>query len=378
MGKRYTPLAQHITSLVHASSYYPNLTFTQHSNSSTLRSSSFCAARMATVTGIGMSSSDVSNGQTCILSTCTPLTKSESLGALSQRPELTIHRHHANVVSPRAAERAIEITSSLIDLARCDFSYDDWPERFETAAKTVHKPTICFDEWNIWDDKRAPGDKGAEELYDVSDMLAVAAWLNVFVRQAKRIGMATVAQSVNVISPLMTTPRGVVRQTTYWPLLLFSRFMRGKSLATHVCASVFNGPTFPGWLESTSELPLLDVSAALSDDGYVNLAVVNVAEEKPMSTTLSIPANVESVSVFTVGGKVNGIRDNNTEGSEKVYIRESKWNRQGPFTFEQHSFTLLRWKAAGMPVANGHSSNGTNGAEDLPNGIRGNSYANGD
>jgi alpha-N-arabinofuranosidase len=27
----------------------------------------------------------------------------------------------------------------------------------------VRKQKICFDEWNVWDSKRAPGRKGAEE-----------------------------------------------------------------------------------------------------------------------------------------------------------------------------------------------------------------------
>ena len=207
-------------------------------------------------------------------------------------------------------------------------------------------------------------------------MLAVAAWLNVFVRQAKYIGMATVAQSVNVILPLMTTPRGIIRQTTYWPLL-FSRYMRGKTLATHVCASDYNGPTFPEWLASTSETPLLDFSAALSDYGYVNLAVVNVSEGRSMSTTIFTPADVESVSVFIVGGKVNGIRDNNIEGSENFYVRESKWNGEGPFTFEQHSFTLLRWKARGVHVATERLVNGAAEAGGLPNGTAANGCSTG-
>jgi alpha-L-arabinofuranosidase len=215
-----------------------------------------------------------------------------------------------------------------------------------TRASHPHRPTICFDEWNVWDPIRAPGDKGAEELYDVSDMLAVAVWLNVFVRQSKHIGMATVAQSVNVIAPLMTSSTGVVKQTTYWPLLLFSRFMRGRALATHVCAETYSGRTFPEWLASTRELPLLDVSAAVSDDGWVSLAVVNVDEERDLEAKMpgGIGQNGE-VQVYTVGGRESGIRDNNTEGSEKVSIRESRWDgRGGGFTFERRSFTLLRWK----------------------------------
>ena len=196
-----------------------------------------------------------------------------------------------------------------------------------TAPAHHHRPTICFDEWNVWDPARAPGYKGAEELYDVSDMLAVAVWLNVFIRQSKHIGMATVAQSVNVIAPLMTTASGMVKQTTYWPLLLFSRYMRGKALATHVCAETYTGRTFPEWLASTRDLPLLDVSAALTD------------------VPTDSGANGE-VQVYTVGGRQNGIRDNNTEENKKVSIHESTWDgKGGKFIFERRSFTLLRWKA---------------------------------
>jgi alpha-N-arabinofuranosidase len=179
-------------------------------------------------------------------------------------------------------------------------------------------------------------------------MLAVASWLNVFIRQAKHIGMATIAQSVNVISPLMTTERGVVKQTTYWPLMLFSKFMRGRSLAAHVRSMAYTGRTWPEWLASTMDLPLLDVSAALSDGGFVNLAVVNLSPTEAVETAL--PVIKGPVNVFVVGGNINQLRDNNIEGKEKVYIRESKWQGGEKFGFEKHSFTLLRWKADGLDL----------------------------
>lgn len=60
----------------------------------------------------------------------------------------------ANTVSaPRAAERAIEVTAGLIDLARIE----------NKVPITVPKPTICFDEWNVWLPSRARGELGAEE-----------------------------------------------------------------------------------------------------------------------------------------------------------------------------------------------------------------------
>ncbi|KAH0293373.1 family 51 glycoside hydrolase, partial [Aureobasidium melanogenum] len=116
--------------------------------------------------------------------------------------------HLKNATAPRSAERAIEITGGLIDLVRIE----------NKVPYTVPAPTICFDEWNVWDPVRAPGDIGAEEKYTLSDALAVGVWLNVFVRQAKYIGMANIAQSVNVISPLMTSKDGILKQTTWWPL----------------------------------------------------------------------------------------------------------------------------------------------------------------
>ncbi|CRK49120.1 hypothetical protein BN1723_016999, partial [Verticillium longisporum] len=112
--------------------------------------------------------------------------------------------HLKNATAPRSAERAIEITASLIDLARIE----------NKIPNNIPRQKICFDEWNVWDPVRAPGWLGAEEKYTLSDALAVAVWLNVFIRQAKYIGMATIAQSVNVISPLMTTKNGLLKQPT--------------------------------------------------------------------------------------------------------------------------------------------------------------------
>lgn len=48
-------------------------------------------------------------------------------------------------------------------------------------------------------------------------MLGVAGWLNLLVRKSKDVGIACIAQSVNVISPVMTSPDGLLFQTTYFP-----------------------------------------------------------------------------------------------------------------------------------------------------------------
>ncbi|KAL2131353.1 hypothetical protein VTI74DRAFT_5242 [Chaetomium olivicolor] len=239
--------------------------------------------------------------------------------------------HLANATAPRAAERAIQMASALIDLARIE----------NKVPETVPRQKICFDEWNVWDPVRAPGEQGAEEQYTLSDALAVAVFLNGFVRQAKDMGMANIAQSVNVISPLMTSEKGLVKQTIWWPLLLFSKYMRGHTVAVNVRAEEYTGRTNPAWIRATVETPLLDCSAVVGEDGFVNLAVANLSEEKDFAVDLA-GVRAEKVDVFTVSGE--NVAVTNTAEEQKVGISESQWDGKGRFVFRKHSFTLLRWK----------------------------------
>jgi len=239
--------------------------------------------------------------------------------------------HIPNAIAPLSAERAIETAAALIDIARIE----------KKIPPSVPRTTICFDEWNVWDPIRAPGEEGAEELYTLSDALGVAVWLNVFVRQSKWVGMANIAQSVNVISPLMTTKDGISKQTTWWPLLLFSKYMRGWTVGVHVSGGAYDGVTEPKWLQNVLDqgASWLDVSASVNEDGILSLAVVNVSETEDFETELSgVGKNVE---VYTVTGKdVNVVNEGE---KQEVGIVESKWDGTGKYKFGKHSFTMLRW-----------------------------------
>lgn len=278
--------------------------------------------------------------QTCLIPPYNPL----SPDPVNQVPLIAMHsihmysaskEHLANVACPLASERAIEITGSLIDLAlitnKVDIKTPEW------------RPMICFDEWNVWDPLRAIGSEGAEETYTLSDALAVGVWLNVFVRQAKYVGMACIAQSVNVISPLMTTKDGIVKQTTWWPLWLFSRYMQGTTLSVRLGCGVWEGETQPVWLGGVTDTPWLDVSACVDDDGTVNLVVVNLHQEKSWEVELEgLPAGAD-VEAWTVTGK--DVTVTNMAGKEEVVAKKDNWKAKGEYKFPKHSMTLLRWTA---------------------------------
>lgn len=246
--------------------------------------------------------------------------------------------HVPNVIAPLSAERAIQTAAALIDIARIE----------NKIPSSVPATKICFDEWNVWDPLRAPGEQGAEELYTLSDALAVAVWLNVFVRQSRWVGMANIAQSVNVISPLMTTKDGLIKQSTWWPLLLFSKYMRGWTIGVHVQCGAYDGETEPSWLQGVLEhgASWLDVSASVNEEGLVSLVVVNISDERDYEVELAGVGN--EVAVYLVTGP--SVKSVNTATKEEVGVKETKWDGQGKFKFSKHSMTMLRWKT-GKKVA---------------------------
>jgi alpha-L-arabinofuranosidase len=207
------------------------------------------------------------------------------------------------------------------------------------------RPKICFDEWNVWDPARAIGSQGAEERYTLSDALAVGVWLNVFVRQARWLGMCNLAQSVNVISPLITNAHGLVRQTTWWPLLLFSRFVHGSTVAAHVwCPGAYEDATKPEWLQEVLKpdgAAWLDVSACVDEEGLATLVVVNIHPEQDFETQLrGVKGSVEG---YRVDGKT--LDAVNVAGKdEEVKVADFRWDAsEAHYTFPKHSLTMMRW-----------------------------------
>jgi alpha-N-arabinofuranosidase len=69
------------------------------------------------------------------------------------------------------------------------------------------------------------------------------------------VKIACVAQIVNTISPIHTTRDGLLKHTTYYPIMLFSKLASGLALDVEVKAPTYSTAKF-------GEMPLLDVSAS--------------------------------------------------------------------------------------------------------------------
>ena len=113
-----------------------------------------------------------------------------------------------------------------------------------------------------------------EEVYNLEDALVVAQWLNVFLRKSDVLKIACLAQIVNVIAPILTTRDAMLKQSIYYPLMLFSRLANGAALDVAVRAPRYETEKF-------GDMPLLDVSASYNEEtGTHAVFIVNRSQSE--------------------------------------------------------------------------------------------------
>ncbi len=176
------------------------------------------------------------------------------------------HAYEEYMGSGVAIERYIAAVRGMIDAAT--YSVPDG-----------NRMAIAFDEWNSW---FSPGDGVPDERYTLSDALVVAMYLNAFLRHADVVRMANLAQLVNVIPAIFTSPEGIFLQTIFYPLELYTLENGTHSLDAHLeCESVAAG--------SHGDVPVLDVSASYSpSESTVTINAVNRHRSDEVDAALEV------------------------------------------------------------------------------------------
>ena len=156
----------------------------------------------------------------------------------------------------------------------------------KAKLRSNHTVKLSWDEWNVWYKDRS-GRGGwqeaphlSEEIYNLEDALVVAQWMSVFLRRCDVLDIACLAQIVNTISPLLTTNDQLLRQTTFYPFVLFSNHATGQSLEPLTSAPESDTKRY-------GAMPLLDVSASYdqaNDRGAV--FIVNRSQHEAVTTDI--------------------------------------------------------------------------------------------
>jgi alpha-N-arabinofuranosidase len=205
-----------------------------------------------------------------------------------------------NVLQVHQVDRGIRCARSLIERAAYVQKLEKWPR-------------IAYDEWNVW---YRSHDGGLEERYNVADALAVGTYLNIFVRNSAWVKMANLAQMVNAIAPIVTTPDLAVVQPIFYPLLWHSQghldvavdaFVRGPTIEAPVQVA-----QSPHRVHDLGPFDLVDVAATVDPDrAHLALTLVN-RSDGPEEVKIQLqdrlfasPARVRSIT----GGKRAGQQD---------------------------------------------------------------------
>ncbi len=139
---------------------------------------------------------------------------------------LSLHAYYGNSpdTSGGKTERYLAMNLDMERHIREVTAVCDYVQGLKRSPKRLW---LSFDEWNVWyransgdhtngHGKFAP--RLLEEIYNLEDALLVGGLLNTLLRQSDRVRVGCLAQIVNVIAPLMTSDKGILRQSTYLPV----------------------------------------------------------------------------------------------------------------------------------------------------------------
>jgi alpha-L-arabinofuranosidase len=250
--------------------------------------------------------------------------------------------YYSNVFGPHQAERALEICRAMIAQARY-------------GQRIAHPIQVAYDEWNVWY-RATDAATRLEERYDLSDALAVATFLNIFTRHCETVGIANLAQLVNVIAPIFTNPDGLFLQTIYHPFWLYANLSHEVALDVYVESELYDlsleveaaAAKWPHRTADRGPFKLLDVSATCDAEGReVAVAVVNRDCAAAHTATLQF---AEGVATGIDAHEVNGADpngQNSFEEPESVKIVRHPIDLSGQsfeYIFPAHSVTMLRFR----------------------------------
>ena len=244
------------------------------------------------------------------------------------------------MASPVEMDQKIEILEGLITAAMSTRI-----DRLTGAAqRDGRKMYIALDEYNVWYRARGASQRGRrilEEHYNLEDALVIAGFLNSIINHADTVKMANMAQLVNVIAPIFTNDKGLFLQTIYFPLQLFTQYVKGNSLELLVNSPTYNTKRF-------DNVPYVDASASIDGNDLV-INVVNRHRTEAMD--VSITLEDKSFSGTATVAEVNGpdIKSMNDFGSTPVATRNSSVAVSGDtlkHSFAPHSYTQIRVRLA--------------------------------
>lgn len=220
----------------------------------------------------------------------------------------------------------------------------------ETLARhgLAERVRIALDEWNVW--VYAHFECGLEEPYLLRDGLYVAGVFNVLHRHPRLVGLASLAQLVNVLGAIYTTPAGFFTTPVYLANKLYVEHSGTVSVETTTKSPTFAAPA-EAFLPPRAAARYVDAQATLDEAGErLYLSVVNRHREEPAKVQIEIDG--ATVSLEGAGYELNGpssLSGNSITNPDVVKVQPAPEFLAGnrfTYTFPAHSATVMELRLA--------------------------------
>jgi len=145
-----------------------------------------------------------------------------------------------------------------------------------------NKIALIADEWGTWYDVE-PGTNPSFlfQQNSLRDALVAALGLNIFNNNARRIKMANIAQTVNVLQAMILTDgEQMIKTPSYYVFKMYKVHQNALLLPSQVSSERF--------FHEDVSIPSLSVSASKQNNDRTNVTIVNVNPEKEINTTIQL------------------------------------------------------------------------------------------
>jgi alpha-N-arabinofuranosidase len=186
---------------------------------------------------------------------------------------ISLHNYYGNT-EPLTGNSTARFLAMNLDMERQIHEIAAVCDYVQGVLKSPKRLWLSFDEWNVWyrarggafaDGKGTFAPKLLEEVYNLEDALLVGGFVNSLLRQSDRVRVGCIAQILNVIAPLMTNEKSVLRQTIYYPYAWALQYARGRVLDLMVQSETY--PIVARGLRPdfarTDQVPFVDVAATI-------------------------------------------------------------------------------------------------------------------
>ena len=177
---------------------------------------------------------------------------------------------------------------------------------------------LIVDEWGGWYDVEEGTNPGF--LYQqntMRDAMIAGATLNIFNNHSKRVKMANLAQTVNVLQAVaLTKGSQMILTPTYYVLKMYKVHQDAELIPVELES--------PDYSFNGKSLPAISISASRSKNGKVHISLVNIDANK----TNAVKIDLSALELKTLNAEIlksDKLQDHNTfENPEKILPEEFK------------------------------------------------------